>query len=116
MPPLLPLFMGNKIINTWSHINLHMELEPNTFYQHRYGGVYKLGENFLSLSTIDLSRCVIYEHIFPFNQTYWHRPYDEFVDGRFTKLTDLEANAIINQDANMFKEIIRLNKEASKKS
>ena len=91
-----------------------MTLRPNTFYQHRYGGIYYLGEDFLSESTVDNTIHVVYNHMFPFEEKIWHRPFDEFADGRFRELTSAEASVIMSKDEEEFKAEISANKAAAK--
>lgn len=73
-----------------------MKIKSNTYYQHRYGGIYRVDEPFLSKSTVDQSEWVVYTHFYPFEQTCWHRPVEEFTDGRFIELTSDQVLAIIN--------------------
>lgn len=71
-----------------------MKLRIGEYYQHRYGGVYViLG---VSTSTVDKSSWVVYEHIYPFENALWHRPYEEFIDGRFHHISNIEYIDIIN--------------------
>ena len=49
-------------------------------------------------STVDLSRLVIYKHVFPFEQKSWVRPYSEFTDGRFKEINALELRDLLTKD------------------
>lgn len=91
-----------------------MYLKPNTYYQHRYGGVYFLTEDYLSESTVDNSKHVVYLHFFPYEKKIWHRPVSEFIDGRFRELTYNELESIVSNDREEFKAQIAANKAAAK--
>jgi hypothetical protein len=87
--------------------------EPSIYYQHRYGGVYQVVS--VSTSTVDKSQWVVYRHLWPFEEQEWHRPYEEFVDGRFRELSYVEAMEIGKKDRTKFQLEITANKEAAKK-
>ena len=92
-----------------------MKLEPYTYYQHRYGGLYQTQRFVTSKSTVDQSEWVAYMHVWPFEVAMWHRPIEEFTDGRFRELTDSEAFVIMRTTEEAeFKEIIAANKAAAK--
>jgi hypothetical protein len=69
--------------------------EPFTYYQHRYGGLYQTQRFVASKSTVDKSEWISYLHIWPFEQVVWHRPLAEFIDGRFTELSEKEVLALM---------------------
>ena len=73
-----------------------MKPEVGSYYQHRYGGLYLLLG--ISKSTIDKSEWVVYEHIFPFERDMWHRPYEEFIDGRFRLISEIECLDIMEDN------------------
>ena len=73
-----------------------MKPEIGNYYQHRYGGLYLVKD--VSTSTVDKTRWVVYEHIYPFDHDTWHRPYEEFSDGRFRSITEQECLEIIEDN------------------
>lgn len=87
--------------------------EKGTFYQHRYGGIYRVVEP-LTLNTIDKSEWVVYQHIYPFEEQIWCRPKKEWEDGRFKSLTPSELREQCNKDRDMFQKEIAANKLAAK--
>lgn len=90
--------------------------ESNTYYQHRYGGLYQTQRFVVSKSTVDQSEWITYMHVWPFEVAMWHRPIEEFIDGRFTKITNRDALDIIrSMSEEEFQLKIIANKEASKK-
>jgi hypothetical protein len=85
-----------------------------SYCQHRYGGLYVIRG--VSSSTIDKSKWVVYEHVYPFDRDMWHRPYEEFTDGRFRIITEEEFLDIAeSNDREAFKLQIGNNKAAAKK-
>jgi hypothetical protein len=68
----------------------------NVYYQHRYGGLYKVQD--IALSTVDNSKWVVYAHTFPFQYEVWTRPYDEWCDGRFREITNQEYSEFLKRD------------------
>jgi hypothetical protein len=70
--------------------------EVNIYYQHRYGGIYIVKE--IATSSVDKSTWVVYNHIYPFEYQTWIKPYDEWCDGRFRKITSVEFNEFISKD------------------
>lgn len=56
-------------------------MAPDQYFQHTDGGFYKLKE--ISTSTVDQSKWVIYEHVWPFETKTWNRPLLEW-SSRFT--------------------------------
>jgi len=88
--------------------------EIGNYYQHRYGGLYLVKD--VSTSTVDKTRWVVYEHIYPFERDTWHCPYEEFSDGRFRLITEEECMDIMEGNAReAFKLHIGNNKAAAKK-
>lgn len=85
-----------------------MDVHLNKYYQHRYGGIYKA--KYISLSTQDQSQWVVYDHIYPFEQKTWHRPYEEFTDGRFTEILTQDLMYFCSKDATRFRAEIAANK------
>jgi len=81
-----------------------MEPKVGFYYQHRYGGLYKVIGT--STSTVDKSKWVVYVHCYPFEYQIWHRPYDEFVDGRFTVIDNNKYVSLISKDQRQFQEEI----------
>lgn len=51
------------------------------YVQHRDGGLYRVKAH--GKSTVDGSEVVIYEHIYPFEQSIWVRPMAEWTVDRF---------------------------------
>jgi len=92
-----------------------MTVEVGKYYQHRYGGIYEMKHT--SLSTVDQTEWIVYQHIYPFEQKIWHRPSSEFFDGRFREISLDELDVIIenNGDRVKFQEEIARNKAATKK-
>ncbi len=66
----------------------------NRYYQHRYGGIYCVSD--IATSTVDQSKWVVYNHVYPFEYATWVRPYNEWCDGRFSILAEGEYNEILN--------------------
>jgi hypothetical protein len=85
----------------------------NCYYQHRYGGLYIVKD--IATSTVDKSKWVVYNHVYPFDYQTWIRPYDEWCDGRFRQLDNDEYIKLIKQDREAFKLEIAANKEAANK-
>lgn len=77
-----------------------MTPEKNCYYQHRYGGLYIV--NGIALSTIDKSKWVVYNHVYPFEAETWIRPYDEWCDGRFRKIEHEEYADLLMKDRSEF--------------
>lgn len=88
-----------------------MKLHLERHYQHRYGGIYKVKH--ISLSTVDQSQWVVYEHVYPFEQKLWHRPYDEFIDGRFTEMLTHDLMYFCSKDKDAFQLEIAAKKSAA---
>jgi hypothetical protein len=74
-----------------------MSIKQGTYFQHRYGGIYTVVDSDAT-STVDLSRLVVYKHVFPFEQKCWVRPYSEFSDGRFRELDATELSNLLSKD------------------
>lgn len=72
----------------------------NRYYQHKYGGLYRVTD--ISTSTVDKSLWVVYSHCYPFEYQVFHRPLEEFVDGRFTLITSEEYNNFLKKDRTQF--------------
>ena len=71
------------------------------YYQHRYGGVYKVSD--ISESTVDNTKWVVYHHIYPFEYKTWHRPYLEWSEeGRFREIDQGEFEELICKDRLQF--------------
>lgn len=70
--------------------------QVNCYYQHRYGGLYIVKE--IATSTVDKSRWVVYNHVYPFEYDTWIRPYDEWCDGRFRKIEREEYTSLLMKD------------------
>ena len=74
-----------------------MTPKVNVYYQHRYGGLYKVWD--ISESTVDNSKWVVYHHVYPFEYKTWHRPYDEWAEeGRFREITGKEYDEFLKRD------------------
>ena len=85
---------------------------PNAlrYYRHRYGGIYSV-QIAKAISTVDRSLWVVYNHVYPFEQQTWIRPYDEWCeDGKFTEITDsTELSNIFRRNREEFqKEILEV--------
>jgi hypothetical protein len=78
--------------------------QTGDFYQHRYGGLYVV--HGISTSTVDKSKVVVYNHVYPFEYQMWHRPYDEWIDGRFRKLSTEEKYELLSRDRETFQKEI----------
>lgn len=65
----------------------------NAHYLHVDGGVYKVLS--IGVSTVDQTQQVTYQHLYPFKQQVWVRPLDEWVDTRFTELTQSEYEELL---------------------
>ena len=70
--------------------------EVNVYYQHRYGGLYKVQD--IATSSVDKSIWVVYTHVYPFEYQTWIRPYDEWCDGRFRKIEFEEYAPLLMRD------------------
>lgn len=86
--------------------------QVSEFYQHRYGGIYIVRG--ISTSTVDKSNVVVYDHIYPFEYQMYHRPYDEWCDGRFMQLNAAEVKDLLAKDRKTFQEEITAAMLASK--
>ena len=89
-----------------------MKPSVNVYYQHRYGGLYIVSD--VATSTVDKSRWVVYEHVYPFEYQTWIRPYDEWCDGRFRQITMAEYNEFLKRDRIEFQLEIGKARAASK--
>jgi hypothetical protein len=85
-----------------------VEPQVSEFYQHRYGGIYIV--HGISTSTVDKSKVVVYHHVYPFENQMWHRPYDEWCDGRFRKLENDEKYELLKRDREEFQKEITTKK------
>lgn len=72
------------------------EPKVNVYYQHRYGGLYVVSS--IATNSVDKSKWVVYNHVYPFEYTTWIRPYDEWCDGRFREITNEEYNTFLTRD------------------
>jgi hypothetical protein len=86
------------------------------YYRHRYGGIYSV-QIAKAISTVDKSLWVVYNHVYPFEQQTWIRPYNEWCeDGRFIEMTDhVELSNILRRDRNKFQEEILEARASSKR-
>lgn len=91
-----------------------MKAELGKYYQHRYGGVYRVDKE-SCLSTIDKSEWVVYTHLWPFESESWHRPKNEWEDGRFRRLDGNELSDLLCRPKKEFQDEINANKLAAKK-
>lgn len=90
------------------------EVHIGRYYQHRYGGIYHVSD--ISFSTVDQSKWVVYAHVFPFEYKVWHRPYDEFIDGRFRLMERDEYSKVLETtNRTEFQKVVTACKEAAKK-
>lgn len=86
----------------------------NSYYQHRYGGIYRVDKP-LAFSTVDKTELVVYTHVWPFEAHTWVRPLSEWEDGRFRLLEEGELTKFLDRDVMEFREEITLAKEAAKR-
>lgn len=56
----------------------------------------------IATSTVDKTMWVVYSHCYPFQYQTWIRPYDEWTDGRFRKLTEGEYDEFLSRDVQQF--------------
>lgn len=70
--------------------------EVNVYYRHRYGGLYIVQG--IATSSVDKSKWVVYNHVYPFEYGTWIRPYDEWCDGRFRKIEHEEYSELLMKD------------------
>lgn len=77
-----------------------MTPKVNCYYQHRYGGLYIVTD--VATSSVDKSKWVVYNHVYPFEYETWIRPYDEWCDGRFRQLEPSEYSELIKKDRTEF--------------
>jgi hypothetical protein len=75
------------------------------YYQHRYGGVYKVIEP-TAKNTIDDSIWTVYNHVWPFEKEIFIRPYDEWSDGRFKELSYDNLIELFSKDRKVFQQEI----------
>jgi len=52
----------------------------------------------IATSTVDKSKWVVYNHVYPFEYQTWIRPYGEWCDGRFREITANEYNEFLKRD------------------
>lgn len=90
-----------------------MKPEINCYYQHRYGGLYKVSD--IAFSTVDKSQWVVYNHVYPFEYVTWIRPYDEWCDGRFREITREEYREFLKRDQQEFQNEINAAKGEAKR-
>lgn len=91
-----------------------MNAEKGKFYQHRYGGVYRVDHAY-SVSTIDKSEWVVYTHLWPFESQSWHRPKVEWEDGRFRELDGKALTELLCRPKKEFQDEISAKKLVAKK-
>lgn len=71
-----------------------MSYAPETYYVHKYGGIYKT--LCLSTSAIDQSLWVIYRHVYPFEELVCHRPLEQWTSDRFVEIDEASMFAFIH--------------------
>jgi hypothetical protein len=81
------------------------------FFQHTDGGLYRLKE--LSTSTVDKSTWVVYEHVWPFEPSTWHRPLAEW-ESRFTQVSATVIVEAVKGNREAAQEEITRKREARK--
>ena len=57
----------------------------------------------IATSSVDKSKWVVYNHVYPFEYETWIRPYDEWCDGRFRKIEHEEYAELLMRDREEFK-------------
>jgi hypothetical protein len=84
----------------------------NCYYQHHYGGLYIVSD--VAKSSVDGSKWVVYNHVYPFQYETIIRPYDEWCDGRFRQLEPGEYDIFIrDKDRMKFQDEIKEAKAAA---
>lgn len=83
--------------------------EVNCYYQHRYGGLYRVQD--IATSTVDNTAWVVYMHVYPFEFKTFIRPYDEWVDGRFKKISNIEYSQMLQKNMLDFRKEVEKNKK-----
>jgi len=63
-------------------------------YRHQDGGLYRVQS--IGKSTVDQSRHVVHQHLYPFESTTWIRPYAEWTRERFKLISEDEVTEEIN--------------------
>ena len=89
---------------------------PLRYYRHRYGGIYSV-QVAKAISSVDKSLWVVYNHVYPFEQQTWIRPYDEWCEkGKFIEITDpTELSNIFQKDRNELQKEISEARAAAKR-
>jgi hypothetical protein len=86
-----------------------MHIYKNTFYRHKYGGIYQTNAE-IATSTVDETKWVVYSHVWPFKYETYIRPLEEFMDGRFVELTPFQVREVFVGDRDECQqEIIKAN-------
>lgn len=99
-------------LTTCSKIIKMVHPSVNCYYQHRYGGVYIVKD--VATSTVDGTKWVVYSHVYPFEYATYIRPYNEWTDGRFSKLDNDSFYEIQKKDRAEFRLEIENNKHKYK--
>ncbi len=75
-----------------------------SFYQHRYGGLYIVND--VATHTGTKERLVIYTHLYPFESGVWARPISEWTEDRFTEITGSQLISLQQRDREEFQKEI----------
>jgi hypothetical protein len=109
-------FQPSKLIARvrFSHPAPNKMIEPkvNCYYQHRYGGLYIVKD--IAKSSVDQSKWVVYNHVYPFEYETWIRPYAEWCDGRFRKVEHEEYAELLMRDRAEFQMAVTATRNAAK--
>lgn len=85
------------------------EKMANTYYKHKYGGIYQ----FVSEMVIDNEPQTIYKHIYPFEQKLFQKHSDEF-KANFKQITESQLNEELSKQQEDFQKEITFNKLSNK--
>ncbi len=72
----------------------------NEIYQHRYGGIYVVAN--IATHTTTKEQLVIYMHVYPFDESTFARPIEEWTDDRFRQISHDEFDKLMCRDRTEF--------------
>lgn len=110
---LAALFKWDKINMTEQERTQYAHKYSGAFFQHTDGGIYQF-KHFARYSDRPDGYCVVYEHVWPFSQEPWVRPIEEWTPNRFTPISKVTVNDVMQQSAEYTRKQISERREARK--
>jgi hypothetical protein len=86
----------------------------NTFYKHKYGGIYQVVVP-CGIDMRDGTPCVVYSHVYPFEEQIYIRPLSEWTEDRFKELIPAEVINLCSKDREQLQKEIKSAKEKDKR-